>query len=73
MKGSNQEVEMNKGKAKCPYCGSKDTSEYIYGLPVLDDEMKKQIESGEIILGGCEIDPSKPMSERKCNTCGRDF
>ena len=73
MKGSKQEVEMNKGKAKCPYCGSTNTSEYIYGFPVLDDEMKKQIESGEIILGGCEIDPSGSMPERKCIACGKDF
>ena len=64
---------MAQGKAKCPYCGSTNTSEYVYGLPVLDDEMKKQIDSGEIILGGCEIDPSGSMPERKCIACGKDF
>ena len=64
---------MAERKAKCPYCGSTNTSEYVYGLPVLDDEMKKQIDSGEIILGGCEIDPSGSMPERKCIACGKDF
>ena len=64
---------MTEEKAKCPYCGSTNTSEYVYGLPAIDGEMKRKIESGEIILGGCEIDPSKPMPERKCNSCGRGF
>ena len=64
---------MNKRKAKCPYCGSTNTSEYVYGLPAIDDEMKKKIASGEIILGGCEIDPSGSMPERKCIACGKDF
>ncbi len=61
------------GELKCPYCGSTNISEYIYGYPAFDDEMRKQIESGKIILGGCEIDPSKAMPERKCNNCGKDF
>ena len=60
-------------KEKCPYCGSTNTSEYVFGLPAIDDDMKKKIESGEIILGCCEIDPSGSMPERKCIACGKDF
>jgi len=35
--------------------------------------MKKKIAFREIILGGCEIDPSGNMPGRKCNTCGKEF
>lgn len=58
---------------KCPCCGSTDTAEYIYGMPVIDDEMKKDLESGKVILAGCEIDPKGKMPERHCNICGKDF
>lgn len=59
--------------ARCPYCGSTNTAEYIYGLPVLDDKTREQIKAGELILGGCEIDHNTPMPTNHCNNCKKDF
>nr|MCR5731672.1 hypothetical protein [Sphaerochaetaceae bacterium] len=33
---------------KCPYCGSTDTSRYIYGYPVINDEVQKKLDSGKL-------------------------
>lgn len=31
-------------KIKCPYCKSEDIAEYLYGYPIPDEEMEKNIE-----------------------------
>ena len=58
---------------KCPYCGSTDTAEYIYGMPVMDDEMKKDLEKGKVILAGCEIDSKGKKPLYLCNKCKKNF
>lgn len=58
---------------KCPYCGSTDIARYIYGMPFLDDDMRKDLENGKLIVAGCEILPDRPMPEKHCNSCKKDF
>ena len=59
-------------KQTCPYCGSQNIAEYLYGYPDLDDdELEKQIENKEVILGGCIITDDNPSFH--CNDCGMDF
>lgn len=66
---------------KCPYCGSKETSKIIYGIPVMTEELAKEFRFGKIILGGCKktemetedgtqiiLDP-----QRYCNHCQKEF
>lgn len=71
--------KMNKVKDKkrryepvvCFNCGSKDIARYSYGMPILNEELKQKLESGEIILGGCCVMPNSPRYH--CKKCGKDF
>lgn len=38
---------------KCPLCGSTTIAEIRYGLISLTPEIKKEIEEGKWIMGGC--------------------
>ena len=55
----------------CPFCGSKNIAEYLYGLPCFNEALEKDLEAKRIILGGCMIDGSEPSYH--CNDCERDF
>lgn len=63
----------------CPRCGSRDTAEILYGMPAYS-EIKDEIESGKIVLGGCcifyvptERGNVQYQPERVCNQCGKKF
>lgn len=55
----------------CPFCGSKNIAEYLYGLPCFNEALEKDLEAKRIILGGCMIDGSEP--DYHCNDCEKDF
>lgn len=51
---------------KCPSCKKKTGVDILYGYP---DAAAGEAEArGEIVLGGCGIEPGQP--DRKCLTCG---
>ncbi|MCX7877331.1 MAG: hypothetical protein N2510_01680 [Ignavibacteria bacterium] len=56
---------------KCPFCGSENLARIIYGLPNFNEKMKKDIDKGKIILGGCCISDFDPHWH--CNNCKRYF
>lgn len=58
-------------KVVCPYCNSNNIAEFVYGEVVLDEELKQDLEKGEIVLGGCCIEKDYPSYH--CNKCGKDF
>lgn len=73
-------VKNKKAQIKCPFCGSKDTARYLYGMPVFDEKMIKKLDDGILVLGGCcvysyEINGKSvsSMPSRRCNKCKRDF
>ena len=41
--------------AKCVKCGSNNTAEYLYGLPLMNEELEKNIEQGKVKLGSTAI------------------
>ncbi len=43
----------------CPECGSDNVTRIIFGYP--SEEMAKQSERGEIVLGGCVISDDDPQ------------
>ncbi len=54
---------------KCPDCGSIRIARIMYGLPDFsDEELKKAVQEGRVVLGGCIITPDSP--EWKCKACG---
>lgn len=57
----------------CPYCGSTDSAKYIYGFVGFDGLVRRKVEEGKWILGGCEISGIKDFSKRHCKACNRDF
>lgn len=59
--------ESSRKPRKCPACGSKRVASIMYGYPILSEELEKQLEAGEITLGGCCISSDDPKWE--CVDC----
>lgn len=55
----------------CPNCGSGFVAHYLWGEPVFDERLERELNEGKIVLGGCCITESSP--EWKCNACSCDF
>ena len=53
--------------ARCPQCGSTEIAGILYGLPAWDEQLEKQIDNGEIVLGGCMV--SDDDAKWICNEC----
>lgn len=73
-------VHNRKAQIKCPHCGSRNTARYIYGYPMFNEKMQKNLEAGKWVLGGCGISiveingkQVETMPARKCNECKKDF
>ena len=71
---------MVKIEQKCPYCGSMNIAKYLYGYPLLDDEMEEKLRSGRLVLGGCCMDTAGDAENivlldpsHRCNDCEKDF
>lgn len=58
-------------RIKCPFCGSRNTAEILYGMPDFSDELEAAMDNGEIVLGGCCTTLNDPQMH--CNDCGEDF
>lgn len=55
--------------ARCPFCGSQDTAEILYGYPADFEAMSKEAEEHRLYIGGC-----MPMGpDRHCFHCEREF
>ncbi len=63
--------EFEDALVRCPYCGSRHTAMFIYGLPAFTPKMQKMLDEKRWTLGGCLIGPDMPS--RKCNECGKEF
>ncbi len=58
---------------KCPDCGSIRIAKILYGLPDFSSkELKKALQDGRIVLGGCIIPPGQPKYRPgwRCKDCG---
>ena len=61
MNNSNKN-EKEKQENKCPKCNSNEITPIVYGYP--GNELWEKYERGEVILGGCCLDP-----DAKNNVC----
>lgn len=57
----------------CPYCGSRNIADIMYGMPVFDAKLRRKLDEGKVALGGCEIEFDCPMPSHHCNDCGEEF
>lgn len=44
----------------CPYCGSRNIANIMYGMPVFDAELRRELDEGTVALGGCVIEIDRP-------------
>lgn len=55
----------------CPRCGFAPVANILYGYPVFTDELKQEIATGNIVLGGCLVPRDAPRW--KCSQCRTPF
>ena len=51
---------------RCPKCSGR-AAEILYGYVIMDDELRKAIDGGDLILGGCSVSERSPGHE--CRSC----
>ena len=56
---------------KCPKCASNKIASIMYGMPVPDEKLQADLDSGRVVLGGCCISLDDPAW--KCRECGAVF
>lgn len=50
---------------RCPNCGARDPARILYGLPARTDELLRALDRGDVVLGGCLVEPARWM----CRAC----
>ena len=63
----------NMAKRQCPECKGRNTAKMLYGLPCEEnwEEIKSDVDSGKIVLGGCCIPPF--AGKYRCHDCGLEW
>jgi hypothetical protein len=56
-------------RIQCPNCSSYEVVRIVYGYP--GDELIEHAQKGEVVLGGCFIEPDNPT--HKCIKCNLGF
>ena len=59
---------MNDKPADCPKCGSQRVAGILYGLPDFSEKLERELDAGEVVLGGCVITDDDPSWH--CVECG---
>jgi ribosomal protein S27AE len=62
---------MTKHPRKCPRCGSERIAEILYGMPVSSEGLRLNLETGRVVLGGCEVTGNDPRW--RCIRCGYEM
>jgi hypothetical protein len=62
---------VSKKPSVCPVCQSKSIAQYLYGMPAYSEKLKKELDEGKTILGGCCISDQDPSFA--CQKCKTDF
>jgi predicted RNA-binding Zn-ribbon protein involved in translation (DUF1610 family) len=53
---------------RCPKCGSKRIARIQWGMPNFSDELKRELDQGTVVLGGCIVSDRDPSWT--CPDCG---
>ena len=69
-----------KKQQKCPYCGSTNTSYYIFGDPAYNEKFVKDLKNRKCILGGCCVHTEFVNDKTvflepswRCNKCRKEM
>lgn len=60
-----------KSNPVCPECGSESIARIQWGRPIWTEELKRDLEEGRAVLGGCCI--SEESRDWECRECGHRF
>jgi hypothetical protein len=71
MRDKSERVYVSRKPRKCPSCGAKPIASILYGYPTFSAELKAQLQSGTIALGGCCVTDDDPTWT--CTHCGQIF
>jgi hypothetical protein len=63
-----KDLAMNEKPEVCPKCRSERVAEIRYGLPDFSEELERELEAGEVVLGGCVVTGGDPSWH--CVECG---
>ncbi len=55
--------------SKCPICGYSPIAEIMYGYIKMNDYLRRELDEGSIVLGGCVITDDDPFWA--CADCGQ--
>lgn len=58
-------------KPSCPFCGSQNVSLILYGLQAYSEELERQLERKEVVIGGCMIHDED--AQWLCQDCKEEF
>ena len=64
-------IKVKRKPRKCPQCGTARIADILYGMPIFDSELEKELKDGKIALGGCVISDNDPTW--KCVDCGTNI
>jgi len=59
--------ESRRKPRECPRCGSDRIAVILYGLPDFSEGLKRDLDAGHIVLGGCCVTGSDPAWQ--CTRC----
>ncbi len=54
-------IASKKKPNKCPECGSKKVATILWGLPLMNQKVERDLKEGKIVLGGCIISDNDPV------------
>jgi len=59
--------ESSRKPRECPRCGSDRIARVLYGLPDFSEELKRDLDAGRVVLGGCCVTGRDPAWQ--CAKC----
>ncbi len=62
-------IERIEKPSQCPTCGYAPIAEILYGYNKMNDDLRKELDEGSVVLGGCVITDDDPFWS--CVDCGQ--
>ncbi|MQG59666.1 MAG: hypothetical protein FI709_17350 [SAR202 cluster bacterium] len=56
---------------QCPSCGAPRVAAILYGLPALDEQLKRELDADHLVLGGCCV--LNEMPQWRCGKCNYEW
>ena len=68
---NSERVTADQRPSECPKCGADTIAVIFYGLPHMTESLERQIEAGNLVLGGCVVSEDDP--KWLCKSCGQEI